>query len=159
MDTERCVEICRTVYTDQPPGTKWYLLEHGTILQLNDVPQVTDEYVIDVMKKLAADLGPYSGEGSHFGDCNPMKLNKFPGWLVSFAFGGIWTYVGPEELENVPKDAYSSTEMMYTGDSKFVRASELPIEMLDMRVALFGRYKRNLDARSPKIIKRSTDAA
>jgi len=26
MDTERCIEICRTVYTDQPPGTKWYLL-------------------------------------------------------------------------------------------------------------------------------------
>ena len=158
MDTERCIEICHAVYTDQPPGTKWYLLEHGTILQLKDVPQVTDEYIVGAMNKLAADLGPYSGEGSHFGDCNPMKLNKFPGWLVSFAFGGIWTYVGPEELENVPKDAYSSTEIMSAGDSKFVRASELPIEMLDMRVALFGRYKRNLDARSPKIIKRSTDA-
>jgi hypothetical protein len=153
----RIVQICHAVYTDQPPGTKWYLLEHGTILQLKDVPQVTDEYVIGAMAKLAADLGPFSGEGSHFGDCSAMKLNKFPGWLVQFAFGGIWTYVGPEELEDVPRDAYSPSEVM-TVSGKAFRTSELPIEMLDMRVALFGRYKRNLDARNPKIIKRSTEA-
>lgn len=156
MNTDLCIEICRTVYS-QPTGTKWYLLEHGTILQLKDVPQVTDEYIINVMKKLAADLGPYSGEGSHFGDCAAMKLNKFPGWLVEFAFGGVWTYVGADEMEDVPTDAYSPTEVMTVG-GKAYRASELPIEMFEMRVALFGRYKRNLDARSPKIIKRSTDA-
>lgn len=153
LNTNVCVEVCRAIF----PGMKWFVLENGTLLYRRDVPEIDDTYVIDSMGKLAKRLGPYSGEGSVYGDCIPRKLLKFTGWLVAYSLEGMVTYVAPEEMENVPQDAYSSTEMMSIGGSKFVRASEPPIEMLDMRVALFGRYKRNLDARSPKIIRRSTD--
>ncbi len=151
MKVDVCIEVCRTVFAH----TKWYLLEHGTILTLRDVPEVDDAYVIDSMGKLAKRLGPYSGEGSPYGDCNPMQLRKLPGWLVAYSLDGMVTYVGPEEMESVPQDAYSPTEMMDTGDGKVVTAKDATFEL---RVALFGRYKRNLDARNPKIIKRSTDA-
>lgn len=150
MKVDVCIEVCRTVFAH----TKWYLLEHGTILMLRDVPEADDAYVIKEMGNLATRLGPYGGEGSVYGDCNPMQLRKFPGWLVAYSLEGMVTYVGPEEMENVPQDAYSPTEMMGTGDGKIVAAKDAPFEL---RVALLGRYKRNLDARDPKIIKRSTD--
>lgn len=155
MGNDVRIEMCRAVFT--APGSKWYLLEHGTILSLQDIPEVTDQYVIESMNRLATALGPYNGEGSPFGDCNPMQLRKFPGWLVSFGrpCRGMVTHVGPVEMENVPGDTYSPTEMMSVGDGKIVPAKRAPFEM---RVALFGRYKRNLDARSPKIVARSTDA-
>jgi hypothetical protein len=149
---------------------RWFVLENGTLLYLSDVPEVDDAYVVGAMNALSKALGPYNGEGSAYGDCIPRKLLKLPGWIVHFGvdLDGICTYVGPEEMENVPhvtvrnrvvrrgrRDTYSPTEMMSIGNGKFVPAKKAPFEM---RVALFGRYKRNLDARNPKIIARSTDA-
>jgi hypothetical protein len=146
VKTDVCIEVCRTVFE----GTRWFLFEHGTIFCAR--VEVGDKYAIAQMKDLAAKLGPYSGEGSEWGDCNPMKLNNFPGWLVSFpALGSLVTYVGPEEMKTAPPP--SSTEKFIGPDGKI-----MPITH-ELRVALFGRYKRNLDARSPKIIKRSTGDA
>jgi hypothetical protein len=149
MNTNVCVEVCRAIF----PGMKWFVLENGTLLYLRDVPEVDDAYVIGAMSILSKALGPYNGEGSVYGDCIPRKLLKFTGWIVHFGVGldGICTYVGPEEMEGASPP--SKTEMFLV-DGKAVRATDAPFET---RVALFGRHKRNLDARDPKIVARSTD--
>lgn len=144
MNIDVCAEVCRAVFDEY----RWFLLERGTIFCTR--VDVGDEYVLGAMKKLATAIGPYGGEGSEYGDCLPMKLKNFPGWLISYpAIKNVLTYVGPEEMEGTPPP--SQTEKFLDANNKILRVS------FDMRVALFGRYKRNLDARDPKIIMRSTD--
>lgn len=146
--SDETVAVCRTVFAD----TQWFLLEHGTIFVARP-PRISDEVVITKLDRLAKTLGPYSGEGSEWGDCNPAKLAKFDGWLVTYpAVGYLVTYVSPAELETAPPP--SETERFVAGD-RVVGGSEMPFEL---RVAIFGRYKRNLDARHPKIVARSVDA-
>jgi hypothetical protein len=157
------IEVCRTVFA----GTRWFLLKHGTVVVLKDDPLATDELAIRGMSKLAADLGPYEGEGSPLGDCNPMKLKAFPGWLVSFGdrCRGMFTYVGPEETEGTPPPPQAEV-LVYEGtavrpatpDEATDHRQKAADLMAEVRVALFGRHKRNLDARNPEIVARSTDA-
>lgn len=146
MNTDLCKRIVREVFTE--PGKKWFLLRNGTLMVLKDVPEASDEYVIAAMRKLADALGPYEGQGSELGDCGVQKLRNYDGWFVDFSFPCV-TYVGADEVLTSP---IRSVNEMY--------AAATPsgaLFVLEAQVAMLGRHKRNLDARNPEIIARSTD--
>lgn len=144
MNTELCKRIVREVYA----GQKWFLLKNGTVMVLKDVPEANDKYVLAAMGKLSDALGPYEGQGSSFGDFGITRLRNYDGWFVDFSFP-CTTYVGADEVSNSTErtnsDLYSDTT---PSGALFV---------LETRVGILGRHKRNLDARDPEIIARSTD--
>jgi hypothetical protein len=151
------IKIAREVFDVVP----WRLLKNGTVYILQNVPRPSDKFVLSEMSRLALALGPYEGEGSIYGDCRAMPLKKYPGWLVTFgneyahAVEGLTrlvTIVMKDEMATAPPP--SKTEFMMIG-KRTMPATKAPE---DMRVALFGRHKRNLDARRSEIIANSIDA-
>lgn len=144
MNTELCKRIVREVYA----GQKWFLLRNGTLMVLRDVPRADDRLVITAMGKLADSLGPYEGQGSQLGDCGVQRLKNYDGWFVDFNFPCV-TYVGADEVSNSTE---RSNNEMYS-DATPSNA----LLVLEARVGILGRHKRNLDARNPEIIARSTD--
>jgi hypothetical protein len=146
MNIELCIRVCREVFD----GTPWFLLENGTIVTV----ATTDDNIVTIaMKQIAELIGPHGGEGSPLGDCNPMRLNVFDGWLVGFSLP-IYTFVGDDEVDEAVRLPGSSTEVMQVDEANEVGMQEA---MQRMRIGLFGRHKRNKDALDPKIIARSTD--
>jgi hypothetical protein len=146
MNTDLCKRIVREVFTE--PGRKWFLLKNGTVMVFKDIPEADDDYVIAAWRKLADALGPYEGQGSSLGDCGVQKLRNYGGWLVDFSFPCV-TYVGAEEIDFSPARTISE---MYSDPTP-----SGALYVLEAQVAMIGRHKRNLDARDPQIIARSTD--
>jgi hypothetical protein len=144
MNVELCLRVCREVYA----GKTWFLLERGTIV-ISAVPDASDDDVLQMMKHVDEMIGPHGGEGTPFGDCTPARLKAFDGWLVVFALP-LYTFVGDDELVAACRLSGGPTEFMQM-------PNEADCNMQDLRVALYGRHKRNLDAKDPKIIARSTD--
>lgn len=145
MNNKLCLRMCREVFAEQP----WFLLEHGTILI--GVKPMYDGLVLQAMKRFDALIGPHGGEGTPYGDCTPMPLKSFDGWLVKFTLP-LHTFVGADEVEEAMKLPGSATEFMRRDEADVTQS-----EMQELRVAQYGRHKRNMDARDPKIIARSTD--
>ena len=84
---------------------------------------------MDNLKSQAVDLlkewGPVHA-GGPAGDFSVISLSNYPGWIVTCQHNDILTYVAPSELkENKPSD---------------------------VTVGLYGRNKRDLDARDLKVI-------
>jgi hypothetical protein len=141
MNIELCRRVCREVYA----GKTWFLLEHGTVV-VCAVPNPSDADVLDTLRQIDAMIGPHGGEGTPYGDFQPQRLKAFDGWLVVFTLP-LYTFVGDDELAEASQLPGSPTEVMQLGDGS----------MQELRVGLFGRHKRNLDVKDPKIIARSID--
>jgi hypothetical protein len=144
VNVELCLRVCREVWT---APAAWFLFTNGTIV----IPagQAADDSILRTMKAFDKLIGPHGGEGSYLGDCNPMRLKLFNGWLVGFSISTpppIFTFVGDDEVDALRLPG-SPTEVF-----------RVPLsEMRQLRIGLFGRHKRNKDVRDPKIIARSTD--
>lgn len=135
------LDIARAIAA-QPDGTvaDLVLFEHGTVIFLRNPSEAS---ALAAAQALDAKIGPYGGEGSEFGDFNPMKLKAFDGWLVEFCWGpAVVTIVLPEDL--TAPTAASSTEVVLGIDDRAA-----------LTVGLSGRAARNLDMRERKIVYRS----
>jgi hypothetical protein len=98
------------------------------------------------MKRIDDQIGPHGGEGSPLGDCSPMRLKAFDGWLVGFSLP-LHTFVGDDEIAEAMQLPLSPTEVMQRDSEDDVQHA-----MQELRIGLFGRHKRNADVRAPKII-------
>lgn len=133
--------MCQEVFAEQP----WFLLGHGTIV-IAATHDVSADGILKAMRRLDELIGPHGGEGSPLGDCTPMRLNAFDGWLVGFTLP-LHTFVGDDEIVEAEQLPASSTEVMQRDADDDAHRG-----MQELRIGLFGRHKRNKDAGDPKII-------
>jgi hypothetical protein len=121
MTPEELVENVRAAIN--PVFEDWVLFENGTYIVFDNADSVPDleAKAIAEMKE----FGPVAA-GGPAGDFSVSRLTKSPGWVVSGHGYGMYTYVGPSEMDG-PKPS-------------------------DVEVGLFGRSKRNMDSQGLKII-------
>lgn len=154
MDIEKATALAREVFSDGQSlavGLKWWLFEHGTLV-IAHMRSCTGDQALAEMKWLAEVLGPFEGQGSVYGDVNPMQLKRHARtWLVTYPFtNAIVSFVDADDFE---KKAHRPPpdEVVQTSNGA-VRAQEA---IGDLRAGLVARMKRNLDARERKIVARS----
>jgi hypothetical protein len=155
---EETIALAREIFSDAPSqerGLKWWLFEHGTLV-LTAMRSCGEAQALDEMKWLAEQLGPYEGQGSVYGDVNPMPLKRHAQtWLVTYPFtGAIVSFVNTSDFASKAANALPPDEVVQAS-SGAVHAREA---LGNLRAGLIGRMKRNLDARERKIIARSEDA-
>lgn len=139
-------EILRTIYV-QNATANWVLFENGTAL----VCKAADETrILETAKALAADIGPHGGEGSEYGDFNPVRLRAFPGWLVTYCWDlSVFTIVLDTEIPTAVTQP-TSTEVI---QCELQSNSKELVGRLFAGVA--GRAARNQDLVERKIVARS----
>ena len=156
MDAEKAIALAREIFSDEPSvagGVRWWLFEHGTIV-LSVLRSSEEQQAVSEMRWLADCLGPYEGQGSVYGDVNPMSLKMHQRtWLVSYPFTtAIMTLVDSDDFD---KRGYRPPS------DEVVQAAGVPVRAQeavgDLRAGLCARMKRNLDARERVIIARSDD--
>lgn len=121
---ESLLEAWRFIINDEK--ISWVVFEQGTCVIIKD----NEEELDVVAKKLLKDWGPVV-PGTSAGDFNVQNLEGYPGWVVECHHPDIVSYVSPEEII----EAFSKN---YFGNH--------------MAIGLFGRKKRDDDAKALKIL-------
>ena len=122
--TEVLVEKLRVLITGVEAS--WILFDHGTCVMLKESESDLQEQAKEILKK----WGPVV-PGTDLGDFNVIKLDKDPGWVVTYSHPFVFNYISPDELA--------------------VDESSDPIER-DVVIGCLGREKRKQDANSLNII-------
>lgn len=156
MTPEKATALAREVFSDdlsRDMGIKWWLFEHGTLV-LAHMRSCGQAQAIGEMKWLAEALGPYEGQGSVYGDVNPMPLKRHAQtWLVTYPFtSAIVTLVDTDDYLD-SKNRLPADEVVQTSAG----AQRARHALGDLQAGLIARMKRNRDARERKIIACSED--
>jgi hypothetical protein len=108
-----------------PKFQNWVLFTHGSYIILPDsLKSDPQNNALRIMKE----YGPVY-PGSPAGDFSVITLNKTEGWSIAADYYGMYTYVHPDDL---------------------TRAAIM--DPSDIEIGLFGRKKRDQDAKDLKII-------
>jgi hypothetical protein len=108
-----------------PKFENWVLFSNGTYIIVEDE---TIQDIRDHCEKTMKEFGPVY-VGSPAGDFFVTHLNKTVGWVVGGHAYGMYTYVSPDEL-----------------------LSEFGANPTDLEIGIFGRTKRENDAKECRII-------
>jgi hypothetical protein len=108
-----------------PKFKNWVLFVHGSYIIL---PDSLKSDPINNALKIMKEYGPVY-PGSSAGDFSVIALNKTEGWIIAADYYGMYTYVHPDDLTR----------------SAIINPS-------DIQIGLFGRKKREQDAKDLKII-------
>lgn len=108
-----------------PRFTHWVLFSNGTYIIIED-RTISDEGAF--AKKIMRTYGPVHA-GSPAGDFSVTHLSRTEGWVVSGHYYGMYTYVGPSEIQQAGVQ-----------------------NPTDVDVGLFGRRKREKDGKECRII-------
>lgn len=157
MTPEKATALAREVFSDERSlavGLKWRLFEHGTLV-LAHMRSCTGDQALAEMKWLAEALGPFEGQGSVYGDVNPMQLKRHAQtWLVTYPFtSAIVTFVDTDDFHKAANRPPPDEVVQTSAGAQRARAA-----VGDLQAGLVARMKRNRDARERKIIARSEDA-
>ena len=106
-----------------PKYRDWVLFKNGTYIIFENADTIKN-IKAQAIESIKVFGSVYAGTSA--GDFNVIHLNKTKGWIVSSHGYGMNTYVNPDELKS--------------------------IEPNDIEIGLFGRSKRDLDAKNPIII-------
>ncbi|WP_172821011.1 hypothetical protein [Chryseobacterium sp. T16E-39] len=106
-----------------PKFQDWVLFKNGTYIIFDNADTIKN--INDEAISQMKEFGPVFG-GGPAGDFGVTHLNKTEGWIVSGHGYGMYTYVSTSEIENKTPN--------------------------DVEIGMFGRNKRNLDGKNPKII-------
>lgn len=152
MTPEKATALAREIFGDGVTrGLRWFLFSNGTVVVRTGL---AESAAVATMEQLGSSLGPYEGQASQFGDVNPMPLKHHEKtWLVGYPFnGGLFTFVDEDDI--APENRPPKDEVIQTSAGA-VRARQA---VGDLQAGLYGRAKRNRDAREPKIVARWSDA-
>lgn len=158
MTPEKATALAREIFSDGPSldrGMKWWLFEHGTLV-LSHMRSCGETQAIAEMKWLAEALGPYEGQGSQYGDVNPMSLKRHGHtWLVTYPFTTvIVSFVDADDFTTQATSALPADEVVQAPAG----ATSARAAVGNLQAGLVARMHRNRDARERKIIARSEDA-
>jgi hypothetical protein len=151
MDSKKMIVLAREIFSDEPNrsrNTRWWLFEHGTIVLVH-LQACGETQVLREMELLAEALGPYEGQGSVYGDVNPMPLIRHERtWLVTYPFTAcIVTLVDADDFQK-KANRPPTDEVVQTSEG----ARRAQDAVGDLRAGLCARMKRNRDARERKIV-------
>jgi len=121
------IDMWHKLLTTNEQKISWVVFENGTVVIINEQTDYLKAEAIDLMKE----WGPVHA-GCSAGDFSTLKLDDFPGWLVTSHHTNILTYVDNSEVK-----------------------TENKINIMEDRataIGLYGRNKRDLDAKKLNVI-------